>query len=84
VIKARIKTQPVKQWEVGREMNRRIKKRFDQEGIEIPFPHRSLYFGEASMPFKLQLDAETREEMKKVVREVLAEARSAPDGSSKP
>jgi small conductance mechanosensitive channel len=84
VIKARIKTQPTKQWEVGREMNRRIKKRFDQEGIEIPFPHRSLYFGQENMPFKLQLDAGTREEMKKIVREVLAEARTAPDGSTKP
>jgi len=50
-IKLRIKTLPIKQWEVGREFLRRIKYRFDQEGIEIPFPHRSIYFGEASKPF---------------------------------
>lgn len=45
VIKARITTKPIQQWSVGREFNRRMKKRFDAEGIEIPFPHRTLYFG---------------------------------------
>jgi small conductance mechanosensitive channel len=40
---------------VGREFKRRIKYAFDHEGIEIPFPHRSLYFGEASTPFLTQL-----------------------------
>ena len=46
IIKARITTKPVKQWIVGREFNRRIKNRFDELGIEIPFPHRTIYFGE--------------------------------------
>jgi small conductance mechanosensitive channel len=46
VIKARFKTAPIKQWTVGREFNRRMKKRFDALGIEIPFPHRTLFFGE--------------------------------------
>jgi len=46
VIKARIKTLPIKQWAVGREFNRRMKKRFDERGIEIPFPHVTLYLGE--------------------------------------
>ena len=45
VIKARITTRPIHQWKVGREFNRRMKKLFDEEGIEIPFPHRTLYFG---------------------------------------
>jgi small conductance mechanosensitive channel len=31
---------PIRQWEVMGELRRRLKKRFDQEGIEIPFPHR--------------------------------------------
>lgn len=35
IIKARIKTQPMQQWTVGREMNRRLKKRFGELGIEI-------------------------------------------------
>ena len=46
IIKCRIKTQPIQQWRIGREMNRRIKKAFDAKGIEIPFPHVSVYWGE--------------------------------------
>jgi small conductance mechanosensitive channel len=46
VIKARITTKPIKQWSVGREFNRRLKKKFDQRDIEIPFPHMTLYMGE--------------------------------------
>lgn len=46
VVRCRIKTLPIKQWEVGREYRRRLKKAFDREGIEIPFPHRTLYLGE--------------------------------------
>lgn len=55
VIKARLKTLPIKQWEVGREYRRRLKQAFDREGIEIPFPHTSIYFGEASKPIVAQL-----------------------------
>ncbi|HET7099756.1 MAG TPA: mechanosensitive ion channel family protein [Terriglobia bacterium] len=72
VIKARFKTVPVKQWVVGREMNRRIKKKFDEVGIEIPFPHRSIYWGEASKPFAIHSNQD-REELKSLIREVLAE-----------
>jgi len=43
IIKARIKTRPIKQWAVGREFNRRLKMRFDELNIEIPFPHRTVY-----------------------------------------
>ena len=46
VIKARLKTLPIKQWGVGREFRRRLKKAFDENGIEIPFPHLSVYIGE--------------------------------------
>ena len=46
VVKGRIKTRPIKQWQVGRAFNRRMKIRFDEHGIEIPFPHRTLYFGQ--------------------------------------
>ncbi|MGA1844596.1 MAG: mechanosensitive ion channel family protein [bacterium] len=77
IIKARIKTIPIKQWMVGREMNRRIKKRFDEKGIEIPFPHRTVYFGEVSKPFDIRLEGNTEEEkrVKQWVREVLAEGK---------
>jgi len=43
VIRMTVKTVPVKQWAVKRELLRRIKNRFDELGIEIPFPHRSVY-----------------------------------------
>lgn len=53
MIKARLKTLPIQQWPVGREYRRRLKKAFDAQGIEIPFPHRSIYVGEATKPFEL-------------------------------
>lgn len=43
VIKGRLKTQPIMQWEVGRELLRRVKKEFDTLGIEIPFPQRTVH-----------------------------------------
>ena len=42
-IKARIKTLPIKQWDVGREFNRRMKKRFDQLAIEMSLSRLSIY-----------------------------------------
>jgi small conductance mechanosensitive channel len=40
-------THPGRQFDVGRELRRRIKNRFDQEGITIPFPQRTLHLGDA-------------------------------------
>ena len=45
IIVVRIKTLPIHQWTVGREFNRRMKQVFDREGIEMPFPTRTIYFG---------------------------------------
>jgi len=56
IIKGRIKTKPIKQWFVGREYLRRIKFAFDENNIEIPFPHKTLYFGEDSKPFNLKIN----------------------------
>ena len=47
--KFRMKTLPIKQWEVKREFKRRMKNRFDELGIEIPFPHRTLYWGSGTV-----------------------------------
>ncbi|MBA2731008.1 MAG: mechanosensitive ion channel family protein [Euzebyaceae bacterium] len=38
-----LKVQPARQWEVNRELRRRIKDAFDAEGIEIPFPQRTVW-----------------------------------------
>jgi moderate conductance mechanosensitive channel len=46
IVRARTTTKPVKQWRVGREFNRRLKKLFDQRDIEIPFPHLTVYMGQ--------------------------------------
>lgn len=43
VIRTVIRTAPGSQWMVAREFRRRIKNRLDQEGIEIPFPQRTLH-----------------------------------------
>ena len=46
VIRLTVKTAPLKQWEVGRELRKRIKARFDERGIQMPLPHRVLLWGE--------------------------------------
>ena len=45
-IRVLIKTRPLEQWAVAREMRQRIKSRFDHEGIEIPFPQRVVWHRE--------------------------------------
>jgi small-conductance mechanosensitive channel len=64
LIKARFKTQPGKQWLIGREMNRRIKKRFEEARIEMPFPTQTIHVVSGISP-------ELRSELKQVVREVI-------------
>jgi small conductance mechanosensitive channel len=60
IIKVRLKTVPSRQWPVGREFNRRLKKAFDAQGIEMPAPHRTLYFGRdragRAAPIRVQVD----------------------------
>ena len=64
VIKARTTTRPIQQWRIGREFNRRMKRRFDELGIEIPFPHVTFYAGQDKkgkappMPLRLTGDGE--------------------------
>ena len=60
VLRSRIKCAPGKQWAVGRAYNAILKRVFDERGIEIPFPHRTIYFGEdkegSAPPAYLQLN----------------------------
>ncbi len=62
IIRARFKTKPLKQWGVKREFYRRMKRVFDERGIEIPFPHQTLYMGEPKQgkapPLHISIDKE--------------------------
>ncbi len=44
-------TKPIRQWDVMGELRLRLKKAFDREGIEIPWPHTKVYFGN-ELPMK--------------------------------
>lgn len=44
LVQARTKVRAGEQWKVGREFNRRIKRRFDQLGIELPVPQQKVTF----------------------------------------
>jgi len=46
-IKILADTKPIKQWAIMGELRLRLKKVFDEEGIEIPWPHTKVYFGNA-------------------------------------
>lgn len=46
LFKVRFTTLPIEQWGIARAFRLRVKKRFDRDGIEIPFPHQTLYWGE--------------------------------------
>jgi len=47
ILKGRFKTSPLEQWGVRREFLRRLKQAFDDHGIEIPFPHLTVYAGQS-------------------------------------
>lgn len=60
IVKGRLKTRPIEQWGVGREYRRRLKKAFDEKGIEIPFPHTTVYWGEKINPLKLEIEEQLK------------------------
>lgn len=62
VIRARIKTKPIQQWSVGREYRKRLKIAFDKNNIEIPFPHRTIYWGEEISPLQLKINKSLQED----------------------
>jgi len=47
-IKILADTKPIRQWALMGELRRRLKDRFDEEGIEIPWPHAKVYFGQGA------------------------------------
>jgi small conductance mechanosensitive channel len=56
-IRVRLKTRPMRQFAVRRAFLERMKRIFDARGIEIPFPHQTIWFGEdkkgAAPPMRL-------------------------------
>lgn len=81
IIKLRIMTVPIEQWTVGRELRRRIKNRFDLERIELPYPHLSVYFGEGSRAFDVNLPEKGPAKLPgESVGEAVGEARPEEDG----
>lgn len=70
-IRVRIKTLPGTQWSVGRAYNRLVKLHLDAAGIEIPFPHLTLYFGEdkqgqaPAMPMRMMNGVEVVNDIQK-------------------
>jgi len=50
IVSARVKTLPPKQWSVSREFNRRIKRRFDQLGIEFPSGQTTVWMAREEKP----------------------------------
>lgn len=59
VVRCRFKVAPLAQWDVRREYMRRLKRAFDAHGIEIPYPHLTVYAGADRQghapPLRLQL-----------------------------
>jgi moderate conductance mechanosensitive channel len=76
-LRMRSKTRPGEQWGIRREFLRRIKLRFDELGIEIPYPHQTVYFGTGkdgtSPPLRIQT-------MSRELREVPPESDMAAGG----
>ena len=54
MVRVTLKTAPLEQWEVAREMRERIKARFDHEGIEIALPQRVLWHRDAPAAERIQ------------------------------
>jgi small conductance mechanosensitive channel len=78
VLRMRSKTRPGEQWGIRRELLRRIKLKFDELGIEIPFPHQTIYWGsdKAGKAPPLRIETTSRE-----LREAAAGDAEEADGS---
>ena len=61
ILRVRFKVLPIEQWNVRREYLKRLKRAFDAAGIEIPYPHLTVYAGQAkdgsAAPFRFARSA---------------------------
>lgn len=64
ILRCRFKTAALEQWSIRREFLRRMKEEFDARGIEIPYPHMTIYAGQdkhGNAPaFRLSAHAEAK------------------------
>ena len=74
-------TQQMKQWEIMGELRRRIKRVFDEEGIEIPWPHTKLFFGE---PLEHRQAGEAKKPPKREKTTAKPEGETRPSGQVRP
>jgi small conductance mechanosensitive channel len=75
IIKCRLKVRPASQWLIGREFKRRLKNRFDELGIEFPFPQQTIHFG---APGHIVLDTPEHEEARRDLEPAGGKARPRP------
>ena len=61
-IKVLGETVPIRQWDIAGQYRLRVKKAFDELGIEIPFPHQTLYWGEGQPNIMEMRQARSSEE----------------------
>ena len=87
-IRVRIKTLPGTQWGVGRAYNRLVKYHLDAAGIEIPFPHLTMYFGQDKQgkappaPIVIESSSETSVEQAQKPAAELEDSRAEPISQS--
>jgi small conductance mechanosensitive channel len=74
VVKGRIKTLPGKQWDVGREINRRLKQKFDEAGFDMPA--RGLRRVEVAFPPGAPIGPDA---LRAAIREILEEMKGLDD-----
>jgi moderate conductance mechanosensitive channel len=71
-------TKPSQQWSISGELRLRLKKAFDKEGIEIPWPHTKVYFGNQPPTLwqkEIEAVAEQKPEPKPGINDTLKEDR---------
>ncbi len=73
-VRVRLKTRPMRQFAVRRAFLERMKRIFDERGIEIPFPHQTIWFGEdkkgAAPPMRLLKDSQPAAESPRAIESV--------------
>ncbi|WP_118138669.1 mechanosensitive ion channel domain-containing protein [Oceanicella sp. SM1341] len=84
MVRGRIVTRPGKQWGLGRAYNEILKRIFDERGIEIPFPHQTLYFGEDKDGNAPAANIRLKEVPGPAVIDAKPEAPAAPGASAAP